>query len=86
PETVLITRIFNVSPTFINTTTTAGSDDKAAVSRRVAATATTSEGGGSNAEAMNQLREKGVDFPPGSTAVYSPTQGTLAVTNTQDQI
>jgi general secretion pathway protein D len=85
PETVLITRIFNVSPTFINTVSSASAEDKAAPSRRVAAAATTSEGG-SNAEAMNQLREKGVDFPPGSTAVYSPTQGTLAVTNTQDQI
>ena len=88
PETVLITRIFNISPTFINTTTSAGADDKSGAggaARRVSTTPTVTEGGG-NAEAMNQLREKGVDFPPGSTAVYSPTQGTLTITNTQDQI
>ena len=87
PETVLITRIFNISPTFINTTTSASAADAggAVAGRRTGTTPVVAESGG-NAEAMNQLREKGVDFPPGSTAVYSPTQGTLTVTNTQDQI
>ncbi len=86
PETVLITRIFNISPTFINTSSSAGATDEAkGGGRRIAAATVAAESGG-NAEAMNQLREKGVDFPPGSTAVYSPTQGTLTVTNTQDQI
>lgn len=85
PETVLVTRVFNVSPTFINTTTSASGDEKQTGGRRVAVATTTSEPA-SNAEAMNQLRERGVDFPPGSTAIYSATQGTLTVTNTQDQI
>lgn len=84
PETVLVTRIFNVSPTFINTTTSATADDKSGAGRRVVQQ--NSQEPASNAEAMNQLRERGVDFPPGSTAVYSATQGTLTVTNTQDQI
>ncbi len=82
---VMVNRVFNVSPTFINSSTLAADPAATTGGGRTLAAAAKPQNSG-DAEAINQLREKGVEFPPGSSAVYSSAQGSLTVVNTQDQI
>jgi general secretion pathway protein D len=86
----LISRIFNVQPSFVappaeNTdTTAAGGAGGRPINPNVAAPTTTTDQGGDTVLAA--LEAKGVKFPPGSSAVYTPTTGQLTVVNTADQM
>jgi general secretion pathway protein D len=86
----LISRTFNVQPSFVapppdNTTPNpnAGGAAGRPINPNLAPAATT-EGGGDTVLAA--LEAKGVKFPPGASAVYTPTTGQLTVVDTADQM
>ena len=84
----MISRNFIVPPTFVapqETTPTEGPESESAPARPmnpnlVNATNT----GGTSTQAV--LESKGVKFPPGASAVYTPTTNTLTVVDTADQM
>jgi general secretion pathway protein D len=88
----LISRIFNVQPSFVappaentdNTNPAAGGAAGRPINPNIAPPTTTTEEGGDTVLAA--LEAKGVKFPPGSSAVYTPTTGQLTVVNTADQM
>jgi general secretion pathway protein D len=83
---VLLRRQFNVPPSFFPSTAAAPAATPAATGvRRVAAPVVTSASAGV-AEVKEALESMGVEFPPGSTAVYLPASGILQVQNAQAQL
>ena len=89
----LISRTFIVQPNFVIPPTAAGTIESAtsSLSRPIAPaatpdTSTTSpeDTGGDTVRAA--LIAKGLTFPPGANAVYTPTTGQLTVVNTADQM
>ena len=86
----LVSRTFMVQPNFVVPPATAGAIESATAPgiRPVApsagaATPAVEEGGDTVRQA---LIAKGVKFPPGASAVYTPTTGQLTVVNTADQM
>jgi general secretion pathway protein D len=83
---VLLRRQFNVPPSFFPSTAAAPTGAPAPTGvRRVAAPVVTSASAGV-AEVKEALESMGVEFPPGSTAVYLPASGILQVQNAQAQL
>jgi general secretion pathway protein D len=86
----LISRIFIVQPNFVAAPSAGGTIESATSVltgiRPIAppAGATREEGGGDTVRAA--LIAKGVKFPPGASAVYTPTTGQLTVVDTADQM
>jgi general secretion pathway protein D len=74
---VLLVRTFSVPPTFFRTRVTTSTD-------------TTALGGGkvsfSDPAIVDELKEKGVEFPSGATAAYLPKTAKLVVRNTADNL
>jgi general secretion pathway protein D len=89
----LISRNFNVQPDFVAPPAAAGVIESATVAltatRPIAAPTTTSSssGEGTGGDTVRQaLILKGVKFPPGASAVYTPSTGQLTVVDTADQM
>lgn len=82
---VLLRRQFNVSPQFLSATRRANPTDTNDSARgRRTSPVITSDGG--TAEVKDELMARGVEFPPGASAIYLPSSGILQVVNTQDQL
>jgi general secretion pathway protein D len=85
----LISRTFNVQPSFVappaeNTDTTAATGVAGRpINPNIAPVMPTTEGGDT---VLAALEAKGVKFPPGASAVYTPTTGQLTVVDTADQM
>ncbi len=88
----LISRTFIVQPNFVQPRTAAGTIQSATSSftRPVEAPTTTSlapTGSDTSGDTVRTaLTEKGLSFPPGASAVYTPSTGQLTVVNTADQM
>ncbi len=85
----LISRKFNVQPSFVvpPSTNTTVTSITAALNRPVpGATPTTPDTDTSTDPVIEALEAKGVKFPPGASAVYTPNTGELTVVNTADQM
>ncbi len=85
----LVRREFKVQQDFFDTAPEAGAAQPGpagGVTRRRAAAAGTAVDTTAGSTARRALEARGVEFPEGATAVYSPTTGILTVLNTQDQI
>ena len=88
----LISRTFNVQPSFVAPPTTTTSADAASnvfgarrpVNPNLQPTAAAPAGGGDTVR--DALEAKGVKFAPGGSAVYTSTTGQLTVVNTADQM
>jgi len=87
PTDDLISRTFTVEPGFVVPPSTATTVTSIAATRPVPGAAANSP-----ADALPQdpvidaLKAKGVKFPPGASAVYTPNTGQLTVVNTADQM
>ncbi len=95
PTDDLIRRTFIVSPNFVAPPTTAGAIDSAASAltsaRPIAPTPSATSAAGTGTEdagdtVKQALIAKGVKFPPGASAVYTPNTGSLTVIDTADQM
>jgi len=89
----LISRTFIVQPNFVAPRTAAGTIQSAtdAFTRPVAPDATSTApvptGPDTSGDTVRTaLTEKGLTFPPGASAVYTPSTGQLTVVNTADQM
>jgi general secretion pathway protein D len=84
----LISRVFIVQPSFVTNTVTPDTTDQNGgdAARRPVAPVTPVQPvqGGDTTQAA--LEAKGVKFPPGASAVYTPTTGALTVVDTADQM
>jgi general secretion pathway protein D len=85
----LISRTFNVQPSFVApppdntaTNTPAGGVAGRPINPNLAPVTTPGEGD----TVLTALEAKGVKFPPGASAVYTPTTGQLTVVDTADQM
>lgn len=86
-EETLIRREFRVPGDFFDTGASGAVPANSGTDRRV--TPITTTGGGTTtgvSEARKALEARGVEFPEGAVALYSPATGILTVLNTQDQI
>ena len=87
----LISRNFNVQPNFVVPPSTATTVTSLTLARPVpnaAANPTTTTGADTPADPVltEALQAKGVKFPPGASAVYTPNTGQLTVVDTADQM
>jgi general secretion pathway protein D len=89
----LVSRTFIVQPNFVAPPSAAGTINSAAAAllgdRPVAAptdNAATPEDSSSGDTVRQALIAKGLKFPPGASAVYTPVTGQLTVVNTADQM
>lgn len=88
----LISRTFIVQPNFVTPRAAAGAINSAtgAFTRPVAAPTTPTlapTGPDTSGDTVRTaLTEKGLSFPPGASAVYTPSTGQLTVVNTADQM
>jgi general secretion pathway protein D len=90
----LIRKTFTVQPNFVAPPTAAGAIESATagLSNRPIAAPTTpnANAANNNSDAGDTVKEaltaKGVKFPPGASAVYTPTTGELTVVDTADQM
>jgi general secretion pathway protein D len=90
----LISRTFIVQPNFVAPPATLGTVESATSALTgtcpVATTTEAPAGGATDESSGDTVREalidKGVKFPPGASAVYTPTTGQLTVVDTADQM
>ncbi len=89
----LISRTFNVQPNFVAPPTATGTIDSATsalTGTRPIATTPDTNATPSDTDSGDIVRQaliaKGVKFPPGASAVYTPTTGQLTVVDTADQM
>ncbi|MFQ3670017.1 MAG: hypothetical protein SNJ84_01010 [Verrucomicrobiia bacterium] len=84
----LVRREFRVQQDFFDEAPDAAGQGQtpAGATRRRAATGGTAVETAAGSVARRALEARGVEFPEGATAVYSPATGILTVLNTQDQI
>lgn len=86
-EETLIRREFRVPGDFFDTGASGAAPTSSATDRRVTPITTTGGGAATGvSEARKALEARGVEFPEGAVALYSPATGILTVLNTQDQI
>ena len=86
-EETLIRREFRVPVDFFDSSTTGTPESSGSETRRTPITATATSSADSQASvARKALETRGVAFPEGAVAIYSPATSTLTVLNTQDQI
>ncbi len=83
----LISRNFNVQPNFVVPPSTTTTVTSLTLARPVpGATPTTPTSDTPTDPVLEALEAKGVKFPPGASAVYTPSTGQLTVVNTADQM
>ncbi|MEM9444154.1 MAG: hypothetical protein AAGA18_02265 [Verrucomicrobiota bacterium] len=83
---VLVSREFVVDASFFEATGEVTEDDTSSRRRRRSSAASETTVLSDRTRITKSLEDKGVDFPEGATASYSPSRGILTVRNTQDQI
>jgi general secretion pathway protein D len=86
----LISRTFNVQPSFVTPPSAPATLDSAAAAfnrRPIAPTVAAPADNGDEGDTVRAaLEAKGVKFAPGASAVYTPTTGQLTVVDTADQM
>jgi general secretion pathway protein D len=88
----LISRVFIVPPSFVQPPEASSTDTTGALGgtnpniRPVAPVVTAAPTGGDSDSVQSVLEAKGVKFPPGASAVYTPTTNALTIVDSADQM
>jgi len=88
----LISRVFIVPPSFVQPPEASSTDSTGALGgsnpniRPVTPVVTAAPTGGDSDSVQSVLEAKGVKFPPGASAVYTPTTNALTIVDSADQM